>query len=136
MKLLRRIFLFTGSGLLVLALLFVLWWGYLIYNLDEIHQADRDFTDSLKIVESEFRTFYHGKINYPAYSFDQLREMGVLGDEDPESFKKYRVQFYPFSSATPDDAIVLRFHENWWDSCVFTKRDLIADFQAPDQIVP
>ena len=136
MKLLKRIFLFAGSGLLVLVLLYAFWWSYLIYNLDEIHQADRDFTDSLTIVEGEFRTFYHGKINFPAYSFDQLREMGVLCDEDPENFKKYSVQFYPFSSTTPDDAIVLKFHYDWWDSYVFTKRDLIADFQAPDHIVP
>jgi hypothetical protein len=121
------IFGLLGSAIVIVAL--VLCYFAFEFSLGD-DRGYKDFCGEAQVVQDGFQQFFRIRHVYPAYSMDQLRRMGAIADEIPS---EYWVYYTPFSSNTPDDAIVLRM--GYGPFCVvpsrcdfsWTKSDLTHD---------
>ena len=82
---------------------------------------------TLKVLEHEFRQPFHGRTEYPAMSLDQMHANGVLSDLSWDTLNRYRHDFHPFSSRTPDGEVVLVIQGYFWEPDRFTKEALTAE---------
>jgi hypothetical protein len=92
-------------------------------------QGFKDFCGEGNVVRDDLQQFYKGRKVYPAYTLDQLQQMGAFDGEA----RAYWVHFTPFSPSTPDSEIVLRLGYGPFGlipqlcDITFTKYDLTRD---------
>lgn len=84
---------------------------YIFLTLGEWHDANMNFTGTMKVVENEFQTYFHDKDDYPAYTLEELHNKGILSDFSYENLVDYLVSYTPFFSETPEDSVVIEAEE-------------------------
>ena len=101
----RRRWIIFGivAPLLLIVALVLCFFAFGISTWDD--QGFKDFCGEAKVVPDGIQQFFKNRKVYPAYSIDELRQVGAIEDEWPQ---EYWVYYTPFSSETPDSAIVLR----------------------------
>lgn len=103
--------------------------------LDDVYREGMYHSGEMKVVIHEFRSYYHGRSNYPALSVEELRRQGIMSDHVWGYLEERGYTYHPFSSETSRDALVLRLG---WPLVgdYFYKRDLVAGLNDPDTILP
>ncbi len=130
----RRWLLFALFTPILLIGLLVLSYFAFEFSLGD-DQGYKDFCGETEVVQAGLQQFFSIRRDYPAYSLEQLRTMGAMADEVPS---EYWVHYTPFSSSTPDDAVVLRMGVGpfgfipWLCDFSWTKYDLTHD-SDPDE---
>ena len=122
-------------GLAAFALLFIVWLIYGFYTMDATFREEQTYFGDLKGIEGNFRAYFHGKAEYPAYSLEQMKDQGIVDKETYKLIKCYNGKYTPFSSTTPENAVVLEFDYFLFEPDIYTKRDLTTDNNAPDHFV-
>lgn len=64
------------------------------------------------------------EVKYPALSVAQLYDAGIIDSNLRRFLEDKRVKFYPFSSETPDEAIILIVNISKKDAWAFPKSEL------------
>ena len=63
---------------------------------------------SVEQMQQELGHYYEGRTNFPAYTATDLTQKGVFSLHSLDFLNNPEVTFYPFSSADPDNKIILR----------------------------
>ena len=111
--------------------LFVLgfWLNWTLSQREAKYRDGTGHAAEVRTIMEEFRTYYHGRTNYPAMSFEELRAKGVLSAATAEGIARGRYVYHPFTPETDDQAVVLRLG---WPLVgeYFYKRELVATPQV------
>jgi prepilin-type N-terminal cleavage/methylation domain-containing protein len=59
-------------------------------------------------IEQELGKYYQYRTNFPALTADELYKQGIFDQQTMDFLANPEVSFYPFSSADPDDKMILR----------------------------
>lgn len=112
------------APVILLPCLFVAW---LLYSSSQVQNRYREgerFTAGMRRVEKDFRTYFHGKGEYPALTLPQMESSGILSGESAAFIAAHGGYYTPFSPATPPDAVTLTIKENLFSSWDLTKDEL------------
>ena len=112
---------------------FIGWFAYNSAHLADRYREGNGFIADVQKVEADFRAYFAGKSSYGPLTLDQLVQAGALGGAEVRAIHAHSGAFTPFSSSTPDDAVVLTLRENWLSTWDFTKGDLVT---TPKPAIP
>ena len=93
-------------GLLALLLVADFIWSNFI--TDDAYREGMYDSGQEKVVIYSLRDYFHGKKSYPALTFEELHQKGIITGDAYDWVKDGWYAYYPFGPDTPDDALVLR----------------------------
>ena len=112
---------------------------YSFLTTDSAYRDKMEYSGELKIVEHDFRQYYHGREDYPASTLEELTAQKALTASASKTLQRHRHEFVPFTPATPGSAVVLTVYGHEAEPDRFTKNDLTADpsaFDTPSPATP
>lgn len=72
--------------------------------------GENDGSELVNRFIDKMRAAYGNASEYPALTIEQLYETGIIDSSLRSFLKDKRVQFFPFSSKTPDHTVILQFN--------------------------
>ena len=121
---LRTIFL---APIVLIPCVFLGWLLYCSWHVQDRYREGERFTAGMRRVETDFRKYFHGKSDYPAYTLDELKASGILSRDASDFIAAHSGKYVPFSPKTPEDSVVLSIKENLFSSWDLTKDELTRE---------
>jgi len=133
----RVLFAVFMVPIILVPLWFVAWWAYSSTQIQQRYREGELFAAQMRALETDFRTYFHDRKDYKAWTLEDLKAAGVLSRGTSAFIAAHNGKYIPFSPATPPDTVVMQITENWFSTFDLTKDELTrAPLAAPSPAKP